>query len=135
VRTGVRTDVTAAAVAEILKELRKMAEAPLTTDELGLAKDSQVFALPGRFETTTQLVSSFSNVFVYDLGIDYYPRLSTLLSGVTSQAVQAVAGKYLRPEKMTVVAVGDRAKIESQLNELGLGAIELRDADGSLKEQ
>jgi zinc protease len=46
--------------------------------------------------------------------------------------VQAVANKYLVPERMKVIAVGDRAKILPQLKSLGLGEPELRDADGQL---
>jgi zinc protease len=49
--------------------------------------------------------------------------------------VRAVANKYLAPERMITVAVGDRAKIEPELTRLGLGAIEVRDADGSVKRE
>jgi len=135
VRSGVRTDSTAPAVTEIFKEIRRMAETPVSADELGLAKDSHVRSLPGRFETTAQTVASFSNVFLYDLGIDYYSRLPALLSEVSSQGVQAVARKYLVPEKMIVVAVGDRSRIEPELKKLGLGMVEVRDADGGLRGQ
>ena len=48
VATGVRTDVTAPAVTEIFKEVRRMRETPLTADELTLAKDSLVRSLPAR---------------------------------------------------------------------------------------
>jgi zinc protease len=72
-------------------------------------------------------------VFIYDLGTDYYARLPVLYSGVTLEDVRAAARKYLVPEKMIVVAVGDRARIEPELLKLDLGAIEIRDADGSVK--
>ena len=47
-------------------------------------------------------------------------------------AVRNAAKKYLVPEKMIVVIVGDRAKTEPGLKALNLGAIEWRDADGNL---
>jgi zinc protease len=134
VRTGVRTDATAPAVAEIFKELREILVRPLTASELSLARDSQILSLPGRFETTSQLVMSFSNVFVYGLGADYYSRLPAMLSAADSAAVEAVVRKYIAPEKMIVIAVGDRAKIETPLNnltDLGLGTFELRKPDGA----
>jgi zinc protease len=43
------------------------------------------------------------------------------------------ARKYLVPERMIVVAVGDRAKIGPQLNALKLGSAEVRDSDGQLE--
>ena len=131
VRTGVRTDVTAPAVAEILKEIRRIADDPLSTDELTLARDSAIRSLPGRFETTQQLVTSFANVFTYNLGIDYYTRLPAMFSGVDGAAVEAVVKKYLAPDRMVVVAVGDRARIEGPLNQLGIGTFQIRDTDGA----
>ena len=49
---------------------------------------------------------------------------------MTIAQAQAVAGKYLVPEKLIVVAVGDRAKIEPELRKLNLGTVEIRTADG-----
>ena len=46
--------------------------------------------------------------------------------------MQAATKKYLVPEKMIVVAVGDRAKIEPELAKLNLGTVEIRDADGNV---
>ena len=112
-----------------------MAETPLSIEELNLSKDSQVRSLPGRFESTSQTVSSFSNVFIYDLGADYFSRFPAMLSGVTAEQVRTVAHKYLVPEKMIIVAVGDRARTEPEIAKLGLGTIEIRDADGSVKDR
>jgi zinc protease len=49
---------------------------------------------------------------------------------VTAAQVQAAANKYLAPEKMKVIAVGDKAAVLPQLRNLGLGEPESRDADG-----
>jgi zinc protease len=46
--------------------------------------------------------------------------------------VQAAARKYLRPEQMKVIAVGDRSKILPQFKGLAPGQPELRDADGQV---
>jgi zinc protease len=42
----------------------------------------------------------------------------------------AVAKKYLVPEQLIVIAVGDKAKIEPELRKLNLGAVEIRDPEG-----
>ena len=129
----VRTDVTAAALGEIFKELRRMADAPMTPDELKLSIDSQVRSLPGLFETSANAAGSYANIYVYDLGLDYYAKLPAQLNAVTPAAAQAVAKKYLAPEQMLVVAVGDRAKIEPGLSKLNLTPVESRDPDGKPK--
>jgi zinc protease len=134
VRAGVRTDATAPSVTEIFKEIGRITAEPVSADELSLSRDALSLSLPGRFETTFQTVNSFANVFIYDLGADYYSRLPGMLREVTAENVETVAKKYLVPGKMVVVAVGDRARIEPELKKLGLGAIELRDAEGERRE-
>jgi len=52
---------------------------------------------------------------------------------VTVGNVQEVAKKYLLPDKLLIVAVGDRKVIEGGLKRLNLGPIELLDADGNVK--
>lgn len=132
VATGVRTDVTAASVAEIFKEVRGIREKPPTGDELALSKDSLVRSLPAQFETSSRVTNSTSNIYIYDLGLDYYSRLAGRMTAVTADQVRAVAEKYVVPEKLVVIAVGDRAKIAGDLQKLNLGAMELRNTEGSV---
>jgi zinc protease len=130
VASGIRTDVTAPAVSEIFKELRGMLERPVDEAELKLSKDAMANSLPGAFESSANAVGNFSNVFTYDLGLDYYTKYAAQVNAVTTEQVMAMAKKYLAPQNMIVIAVGDRAKIEPELKKLNLGAIEIRDAEG-----
>ena len=86
VASGVRTDVTGPAVSEIFKEIRGMVEKPMTPDELRSAKTAMINSLPGAFETTSDAVGNFSNVFVYDLGLDYYAKYPAAVNAVTDEA-------------------------------------------------
>ena len=131
VSSGVRTDVTAPAVAEIFKEVRRIRESPLTPEELDLAKDSIVRSLPSEFETSSRMTGSTAATYIYDLGLDYYTKAPGRLSAVTAGQVKAAAEKYLVPGNLLVVAVGDRARIGAELAKLNLGAVEMRSADGA----
>jgi zinc protease len=130
VASGVRTDVTAPAVSEIFKEIRGMVEQPVSDEELKKSKDALANSLPGAFESSANAVNNFSNVFIYDLGLDYYSRYAEQVNAVSTAQTLAAARKYLNPEAMIVVAVGDRARIEPELKQLNLGPIEVRDAEG-----
>ncbi len=130
VASGVQTDVTGPAVREIFKEVRGMVTQPLTDEELAKAKDAMAQSLPGAFETSASAVNNFSNVFIYDLGLDYYTRYAAQVNAVTREQALEVARRYLVPEDMIVIAVGDRATIEPQLKELDLGTVEVRDRLG-----
>jgi zinc protease len=132
VATGVRTDVTGPAVAEIFNEIREIRQDGVTAEELTLARDSIVLSLPAQFETSSRVTSTMSNLYTYDLGLDYYARLPDRLSAVTAERAKAMAEQYVVPEGLIVIAVGDRARIATGLQALGLGAVEVRDADGML---
>jgi zinc protease len=127
---GIRTDVTAAAVGEIFKELRGMSAQAMMPTELGDAKSSMVNSLPGAFETDANIAATLQNIYVYGLPLDYYAHYAEQVNAVTADEALAMAKKYLDPGKLVVVAVGDRAKIEPELKKLDLGAIQVRDAEG-----
>ena len=127
---GVRTDVTGAAISEILKEIRGAVDKPIAGEELASAKSSMVNSLAGAFETASNAVGNFSNVFVYDLPIDYYSHYAEQVNAVTPEQALAMAKKYLGPDRLVVIAVGDRSKIEPEIKKLNLGSIEVWSADG-----
>ena len=102
-----------------------MVATDVTADELTLAKDAITHALPGQFETNEFTVGALSAIFVYGLPLDYYSTLPGQINAVTAKDVQTVAAKYLVPEKMVVVAVGDSAKIREPL-EKEIAPAELR---------
>jgi zinc protease len=129
---GIRTDVTGPAVTEILKEIHRMIDTTMKPEELSLAKDSQSRSLPGMFETNSGEAGALSEIFMYNLGRDYFSTLPERLNAVTAEDAQAVARKYLHPDQLILVCVGDRAKIEPELLKLDLGSIEIRDADGNV---
>jgi zinc protease len=129
---GIRTDATAPAVAEILKEIRRMIDTPMKPDELSLAKDSQSRSLPGIFETSSGEAGALSEVFVYNLARDYFSKLPDQLNAVSAEDAEAVAKKHLHPDQLILVCVGDRSKIEPELVKLDLGAVEIRDPDGKI---
>ena len=131
IASGVRTDVTGPAVKEIYDEVRGMLRNPMSDEELTAAKDAMINSLPGAFEATSDAVGNFSNVFVFDLGLDYYTKYAAQVKAVEKEQALAMAKKYLPAERLFVVAVGDRAAIEPALRQLNVGPVEVRDATGA----
>ena len=128
---AIRTDATAPAVGEILKELERIHTAPLTADELKLAKDAFSLSLAGLFETSERTAGTIGTLFTYELPLDYYGQLPEKINAVNSADVQRVATEYIHPDSSIVIAVGDRAKIEPELKKLSIGPIEMVDYDGN----
>jgi zinc protease len=120
----VRSDVTAPAAEQLFKELDGIHTRPLTEAELRLAKDSIVRSLPGNFESADSVNGQLADLWTFHLPLDYYARLPEEVEGVTAADAAAAAAKYIRPENLLVIAVGDKAKIESGLKDLKLGPVE-----------
>ena len=123
--SAVRTDVTAPAVQEIFLELREAVSRPIAGEELQRAVDSLVLSLPGSFETSAGVANRYADVHLYGLGLDYYRGYAARIREIDADAVQVVAERYLEPEDMVVIAVGDRAQIEEGLTALDLAPLEV----------
>lgn len=132
---SVQASATGASVREIFREIAGMREAPLPAAELAAARDAQLLSLPGAFETNADIGASLAESFVYGLPLDYYARLPAQLRAVTAEQVQEAARAHLDPQKMIVVAVGEKKRILAQLKPLGLGEAEVRDSDGQLPQR
>ena len=128
----VRTDVTAPAARELFSELERIHSVPATPEELKLAKDNALRSLPGEFETVGSESGLMASLFVYNLPLDYFQKLPAQYNAVSPADVAAAAAKYIHPENLIVVAVGDREKIQADLEKLNLGPLELRDKTGDL---
>ena len=131
VASGVRTDVTGPAAAEIINELKGITASAMPAEELKRSKDALAYSLPGAFETSAGTAGSLANIFTFNLGLDYYAHYAEQVYAVSAEQVQAAARHYLVPDRFVVVAIGDRAKIEPELKKLNL-PIEIRDADGKV---
>jgi predicted Zn-dependent peptidase len=66
---------------------------------------------------------------VYDLPDKELQTFSARIAAVTAADVRKAAQKYLRPDNLVIVVVGDRTSIEPSLRRLG--EMELRDLDGA----
>jgi zinc protease len=119
----VRGDVTAPAAEQLFKELEQIHAKPLTDKELRMGKDAIIRSLPGSFESADGVNRQLGDLWLFGLPLDYYATLPAQVEAVTSADAQRVADKYVRPENVLLIAVGDKTKIESGLKNLNLGPV------------
>jgi len=127
---AIRTDATAPALQETLKELDRISSVPLSADELRLAKGSVSLSLAGLFETSPDTARTAASLYVYDLPLDFYLRLPAQIDQVDAAQVTQAATKYVKPDAAAIVIVGDRVKVEPEVRKLNLGPVELRNEEG-----
>jgi len=127
----VQTDKTKESLAELNKEFRAiLGDRPLTQEELTIVKDSETLSLPGSRETQEAVGSSINELVNYGLPDDYYDTMVGKIRALKPADTAAAAKIIVHPDNLIWVVVGDRAKIEAGIRELGLGEIRLLDADG-----
>ncbi len=71
-----------------------------------------------------------TNVVVYGLPLDYYSTYRERLAAVTPADLGRIGSSYLKPDALTIVAVGDLKTIEAPIRALNLGTVEVWDAEG-----
>jgi zinc protease len=119
---AVQTAATDKALAEFMKELKGILD-PIPDEELTRAKNYLALRFPGNFETVSQIAGQLSELVVYGLPDDYFNRYVEKILAVTKEDVQRVAKKYIDPEKIAIILVGDRKQITSGVSGLNLGPI------------
>ncbi|MGC1485030.1 MAG: pitrilysin family protein [Candidatus Acidiferrum sp.] len=127
----VQTDKTKESLDEMNKQFRGiLGDKPVTADELTRIQANETLSLPGSFETLNAVGQSMNDIVQFGLPEDYYETYAGKVRALKTSDVEDGAKAIVRPDHLIWVVVGDRAKIEAGIKELGLGEIRLLDADG-----
>ena len=127
--SGIRADATDSALAETIKILKDYSSNGVTDSEMVFMKSAigQRDAL--RYETGFQKAGFIRNILEYNLPADYADQQNKIMKGITQNDINALAKKWVNPNKLNMLLVGDKAKILPGLQKLGYKIIEL-DVDG-----
>jgi zinc protease len=128
----VQTDKTKESLAEINRELRAfLGDHGATAEELMRIQANETLSLPGSRETLGSVGSSIIDLVQYRWSDDFYDTMTGKIRALKTTDLDAAAKQVIHPDNIIWVVVGDRAKIEHSIRELGLGEIQFIDADGN----
>jgi zinc protease len=129
--TGVHSEHTVEAIGEVLRELSAPAsERPFAAPELDDGRAALVQGFPLRFESPDYLLGQAEAVWRYGLPADWVSTYVQRISAPDLNAASTAWKATIDPSKMTIVVVGDAAKLREPLAGLGWSVIE-RDTDGA----
>lgn len=115
-------DVTSAhtgdSLREVFKEIRQLASEPPATDELEAKQNSLAGMWVLRTATRNGLISSLSFYDTHGLPRSELQEYVSKVRSVTPQDVSTLVSRYLKPDAMTIVIVGDLATVRPQLKKL-----------------
>lgn len=128
----VRTSVTGDSLKEFFYELNRIRDEKVSEEELQDAKNFLAGVFPIRAETQEGLTGLIVTQKVYDLPEDYLQTYRDNVNSVTVEDVQRVAQKYIHPDKIAIVIVGDGEEILAQAKDYA-EEVEIFDTEGNRK--
>lgn len=126
-----RTEVTDQAMAGFLDEINRIRNEKVSMDELEENKRSVVSSFALSLEQPQTLLSYEITRRIYGFPENYWETYPARIMAVTAEDVQRIAQKYLNPESLQIVAVGDASKIKAVLEKFG--TVTIYDAEGKLE--
>ena len=126
---SMRTEVTEGALTEFFHEVQRIRDEKVGAEELEASKRAIVASFALSLEQPARVLGFAITSKQYGFPTDYWDSYPARITAVTADDVQRVARKYLNPEAMQLVAVGDASKISAVLEKYG--AVEIFDSSGA----
>ena len=117
---SVRSDATFESVKIFKDEMEKYRNG-VSEKDLQFIKNCMILSNALRFETNGSLVEMLSAMSKYGLPEDYIKRDENTIKGITLEEHKSITDKYIVPDKMYYVIVGDAATQLKQLEKIGFG--------------
>ena len=115
------------AISIALEELEKIRKTPIDKEELTQAKETFMNQFVFRFTTSASIVGQKADIEYEELPLNYLETYLDNVQAVTHEDVQRVARKYLHPDEIKILVVGDKEKFDKPLDSFGkVNVIELK---------
>lgn len=111
----VTTEHTGASLTEIQKEIEKLQNEPPSQEEMDgiINYESGIYVLQN--STPNGIIGEMIFLDTHDLDESFLTNKVANMHAITPEKVQEMTKKYIKPENMTLIVVGDREKIENQI--------------------
>ncbi|MGH7466831.1 MAG: M16 family metallopeptidase [Longimicrobiales bacterium] len=120
---AVFTHNTAESVAIFVRELARLRQDGVRTDEIERSRRYHALGFARAFETTRDITEQLAELALYDLDETQLQTYTDRIASVDQSDIERVARQCLRPEELSIVVVGDRVRVLEPLRQLELGPI------------
>jgi len=122
--TNTRTDATGEVLRLIVDEFWRLQRERVGERELDGAKAYLTGSFPLTIETPESIAMQVVNALFYGLPLEQLQTFRERVNAVTVDDIQRVARDLLRPDRLSVVLVGNAAAFAPQLRSVGFGSFE-----------
>ncbi len=120
VRSSVRTNVTKESI-DLVREILENYGTEFTQEELDIMKGALLKGQALKNETLSDKLRMLGEISAYDYPVDYRAKNAKAIEAMTLEDFKTLADKYLRPDAMNYLIVGDAATQSEGLKALGYG--------------
>lgn len=128
--SSVGSNTTLESVQIFINEMNKYREG-IPPSDLEFTKNALIRSNARAFETLGALRGVLNNIAIYNLPFDYVKQREDFIRNFTQDQLKELAQKYIEPNVMTYLIVGDAKTQLELLKQLGLGNPILLDRDGN----
>ena len=128
--SGVRSNTTEESV-NIFKNLMLNYRDPIDEEDLEFTKNVLLKSNARRFETLGALRGMINYIAVYGVPFDYIKNEEQIIRDMTVKSHNDLVKRYIRPDEMIYLVVGDAATQLNGLKSLGYGDPILLDENGN----
>jgi len=116
---GTKSGSTAAAIREMIKQIKSMQTLPPTVEEMKKAKDGWLNSFVFNFDTKAEILGSMMIYDLYGMPLDYLQQLKEQVEKITPADVMAVAQRKLNADNLQIVVMGKGEDFDEPLSVFG----------------
>jgi zinc protease len=124
--SSVRTNTTYESV-KIFKEEMENYPTTVSQEDLDFTQNALIKSNARRFETLGSLIGMLQTRSMYDFPADYIKNEEDIVRNMNLEELKGLAGKYITPDKMSYLVIGDAATQFEQFNNAGFDEVKLID--------
>ena len=123
--TDTRTDTTGEALRLMIEEFLRLQRLRVPERELMDAQAYLAGSFPLTIESPNDIATQVINYVLYELPLEDIPTYTQRVTAITPDDIQRVAQSYLKPDRLSIVLVGNASAFVPQLQKLGLTNVEI----------
>lgn len=128
--SGIRADVTDKALTEVMNEMTNYTAKGITQEEIAFMQSSLGQRDALMYETGIQKAGFLDRILEYNLPNNFVDEQNKILASISKADIDKSVKKWMNPETINILLVGDKNKIMPGLSKLGYDIIEL-DVNGN----
>ncbi|MFZ0684031.1 MAG: pitrilysin family protein [Terriglobales bacterium] len=114
-----KSGTTVESIQALEEEIADLSKRPIDDDEIKRAKDAILNSFVFRFDSPEKVLQEKMAYEFYGYPLDFLENFQKGIEAVTKEEVARVAAKYIHPDKMAVLVVGNVGEFDKPLSSLG----------------